>query len=362
MSFLKKTKKEDEINEEELDELPKKRLSKKPKDKDFKDLSPENKKKRKEPKKPWGRKERVILAIILFLTAGVSGFLSLSSRDFKLPGVPRIKIPSFNNLSLFGEETLVIEGDNNMQQKANKIVENFKSETKNLSGIYGLYVYQFDSGFSFGIYEDETFEAASLIKLPVMLTFYLEEEKGNLRLETKYKLKQTDKRSGAGFLASKPVGYEVTYRDLVKYMGKNSDNTAYAASKNILSEEKIINTLDFLEMKSTSLEKNTTTPSGIGNFYKKLWVDGIINDKNKDELLNYLTDTDFEKWLSAGVSGGTKLAHKYGREVHVVNDAGIVFTQKPYVVVIMSKGVVDAEADKVFPKLSEIVFKGLTTF
>ena len=55
-----------------------------------------------------------------------------------------------------------------------------------------------------------------------------------------------------------------------------------------------------------------------------------------------------------------KVAHKYGRELHIVNDAGIVFSQKPYVVVIMSKGVVDEEADQAFPQLSKIIYEAET--
>jgi len=46
--------------------------------------------------------------------------------------------------------------------------------------------------------------------------------------------------------------------------------------------------------------------------------------------------------------------------VHVVNDAGIVLTDNPFVVVIMSKGVVEKEADEIFPTLSKLVFEGMS--
>ena len=59
-----------------------------------KDSRPENQKpqtlrKKKIPKKPWGKKERFFVLFVILLTAGVSGFLALSSRSWKLPGLPR---------------------------------------------------------------------------------------------------------------------------------------------------------------------------------------------------------------------------------------------------------------------------------
>ena len=80
-----------------------------------------------------------------------------------------------------------------------------------------------------------------------------------------------------------------------------------------------------------------------------------------------MTDTIYEDHLRAGIPEGVRVAHKYGREVHVVNDAGIVFSDNPYgpeapqgrgplVIVIMSKGVIEKEADNIFPELAKVVY------
>jgi hypothetical protein len=42
-----------------------------------------------------------------------------------------------------------------------------------------------------------------------------------------------------------------------------------------------------------------------------------------------------------------------------VNDAGIVYAEKPYIVVIVSKGVVAKEADSAFPELSKSIYNNL---
>ena len=357
MALFRK-KNEEEYEDEEFEEKP---LRKKPKNKDFKDLKPENRKKRKEPKKPWGKKERFFVLSVILLTAGISGILALSSRSWKLPGLPRLsfKLPSLT-LPFMGEETIFIEGQKKDKEVSEKTISEFKRMTKNLSGVYGLYVIDLTSGFAYGVNEHEIFEPASLNKLPVMLGFYMEEETDDLSLDTKYTLKNSDKLTGSGSLYSKPVGTMLTYRDLIRYMGKESDNTAFNILRRILGQEKIENVIEAAGMENTVVlgESQRTTPKDIGTFFQRLWWGGLISSNSKNELLEFMTDTIYEDYLAEGVPPETKIAHKYGRELHVVNDAGIVFSDKPYVVVIMSKGIVEKEADLIFPQLSKLIFDG----
>ena len=75
--------------------------------KKFRDLNPANKKKRKEPPKPWGKKERVLVLVILLITVVISVILTLSTKDkmtlkFSLPKF------DFNSLNIFREETIVV--------------------------------------------------------------------------------------------------------------------------------------------------------------------------------------------------------------------------------------------------------------
>lgn len=326
-----------------------------------KELSDESTKvrRRKEPKKPWGKKERLLVLFILAITIGSSAILALSSRAWKLPGILRIKLPTIN-LPFTGEETIVIEGDKERLEKtvrSEEAIQKFKEQTSKLSGVYGLYVVDLDTGFSYGVNEREVFEPASLNKLPVIAALYMEAEKGSLDLESKYKLKNSDKATGAGSLFTRPEGYEITYRNLIRLMGKQSDNTAFNIAKNLLGDEKIEQAILRIGMKDTSLTKNETTPVDIGIFFEELWHGNILSPEHRDELLGFLTDTLYESWITEGVPDEIRVAHKYGRETHVVNDAGIVYAQDPFVVVIMSKGVIEREADLALPDLARIVYE-----
>ncbi|KKQ53019.1 hypothetical protein A2865_02740 [Candidatus Woesebacteria bacterium RIFCSPHIGHO2_01_FULL_39_17] len=368
MAFFRKTKDEEEDYEDEEETRPRARRLKDKQSlagyasKDFKDLKSENRRKRREPKKPWGTKERVFVLLIILLTAGTSATLAISARAWKLPGLPRVKFPTLS-IPFFREETIILEGNQDSQVnrvnqgKAERVRREFKEKTKNLSGVYGLFVIHLDNGFSYGVNENETFTAASLIKLPVMAEMYIEMEDGRLRMEDRYTLKNSDKVAGAGSLYGKPAGYQITYRNLIQLMGKQSDNTAFNICRKLLGDEKIDEVIRSVGMVDTSLEKNETTPKDIGIFFEELWKGNIVSEESRDEILGALTDTIYEDWLAAGIPEGIRLAHKYGREVHVVNDAGIVFTDRPYVVVIMSKGVVEREADEIFPELAKLVYE-----
>ncbi|MFI5241155.1 MAG: serine hydrolase [Microgenomates group bacterium] len=326
----------------------------------IRDLKPENRKKRKEPPKVWGKKERYIVFGVFFSTIVIAGFLAMSAREFKLPGFPRLSFnfdkPSFN-LNIFKEQTIVVGSKyGNQINKSEKIISEFKQKTNNLSGVYALEVVDLSSDFTFGIDEDKVIQAASLIKLPTLAALYRASEEGNIDLETKYTLKNSDKRSGSGSLSSKPAGTVLSYRDLARLMGKESDNTAFNIIRNLLGDEKIDQVAKEIGMTDTLIEENTTTPKDIGTFFQKLWKGLIVSEDNRDEILGFLTDTIYENWLVKGVPSDVRVAHKYGRETHVINDGGIVFARNPYAIVIMSQGIVESEGDQIFPDLSRIVY------
>lgn len=311
MSFLRKNKEEDFEDEyEEEEPLPRR----------VRDLSPKNKRKRKEPPKPWGKKERYIVLGIFLITIFTSAILAISARDFKLPGFPRFSTDFKNfKFNIFKEETITIgKGTSEQKKKADQIISDFELKTKNLSGTYALYVIDLSNGYSFGIDENKVMQAASLIKLPVML-----------------------------YVSGKVDDSEI------EAMGKRSDNAVFTQMRNKFGDKILQDNIISLGMVDTSITENLTTPEEMGDLLKK-----IYEDKN-ELILNSITDTNFEEWLVPGIPEGVRIAHKYGREVHVVNDAGIVYSQNPFVVVIMTQGVIEKEADVIFPELSKLVYDGM---
>jgi hypothetical protein len=323
MGLFNRKKEEDIEDELEVDEDEPRRIRRK-----FKDLNPENKKKRVEPIKPWGTKERLFVLIVLILTVASSGFLALSARNFKLPQLPALKLNSLKDLNPFKEQVIIVgnRGSKVSFEKIENTKRLFKEATNDYSGIYAFYIYDLNGDYYYGYNHQELMQAASLIKLPVM-----------------YMAMKDDKD-----------------KSLVEAMGKRSDNGAYNKMVGILGKENVNRTISDLGMSKTSMEKNLTTPEEIGIFFKKLHDNELLSVEKTKELEDFMTDTNFEDWLRPGIPSDLKLVHKYGREVHVINDAGIVLGDKPFVIVIMTDGIIESEAIDLFPKLSKLLYDNHT--
>ncbi len=317
-------------------------------------------KKKKEPLPPWTQKERYLVLFVLFATIITSAVLALSSRSWKLPNFPKISL----GLHIFDSEPIIIEkSENSYPQICYDVADNIKSDFKNLTskltGVYGLYVIDLETGFSFFVNENETYQAASLIKLPLMASMLYESQRGKFNLSDEYILESSDKTAGSGSLINKPAGTILSYNELLTYMGKESDNTAYKASLRIVGQSRVEELMPTFGMNDTSIDKNTTTLYDVANFFDKVWHKDFLSSVNSDFLMSVITNTIYESFIPKGVPSDIAVAHKYGREVHVINDAGIVESKRPYVVVILTKGIIDAEAEVSIPEISRIVYENM---
>lgn len=341
MSIFKKE--EQEEIEEDIKTFPKK-----------KDLNLQNKRPKKEPIKPWGKKERLTVFLTFFLTVVITGFLFLSSRNWKLPNFQRIEIPDFH---IFKSETISIgSGKNFQKEKEDEIIKYFKENSDKLTGTYSFYVIDLNTGYEFGFRERNVMQAASLIKLPVFVALYQEVEAGEINLDEIYTLQNTDIRAGSGSLQYKKTGTKITYRELAELMGQQSDNTAFNIFRNILGDQEIQKTINDIGMTSTSLADNETSAYDISLFFKKLFQGQLVSKKYSDEILGYLTDTIYEDYIPKGITE-VKVAHKFGREINVTNDAGIIFSNNPFVLSVISEGIINSEADMFIPEFSKFVFE-----
>jgi beta-lactamase class A len=343
---------EEGFNEEE--ELKDRKLNRK-----FRDLNPENKRKRKEPPKPWGKKERMIVLGFFLVTTVLAAAMFLFSHDFKFPGLPRITIGNINLRNPFGEEIIEIgqKGDSSQNdEKAQAAISLFNNEIKPLSGFYGFSALRLSDGASYGVSSDQKFQGASLLKLPLMVLMYKMSEDGKLDLNTKYVLKDDDKVKGSGVLYTAKAGTEFTYRQLAEYMGKDSDRTAYKVMKSVIGGARFKNYLSEIGMKNTDIDTGDTTPNDVELLLQKFWNGNLIKQTSRDEILGFLENTAYEKWITAGVPKDVTVAHKFGQDAGVMADGGIIFAKNPYILVIMGNGITQHDADILFPKVSKDIY------
>ncbi len=310
----------------------------------------------KKEKRGWGKGERAFVFSILGVTSVGAFLLAFISRQGKLPNLPRITAESVG-LS----DTVILtktEVPINIQKRDNEIIKRFSETVSSLSGVYAFVVVDLKSGDTYGLNEFEPMQAASLIKLPVMTLLLKQADDGKLNLDSTYILKNSDKTAGSGSLAGSPDGTILTYRKLLQYMGHESDNTAFTIMRNYFTDETINAFAHELGMKSTDIKENVTTPSDVALLLQKIYDGRIISTKSKELLFDSLTKTIYENYLPKGIPENIRVAHKYGSEVHVLNDAGVVFSENPYVVVLLTGGIVESEAQKTVPILSQLIYEG----
>lgn len=95
----------------------------------------------------------------------------------------------------------------------------------------------------------------------------------------------------------------------------------------------------------------------MGIFFRKIYQAEIVSQKHRDEILEFLTETAFEDRIPAGLPEGIKAAHKIGTELGNYSDAGIVFSDAPFVLVIISKNARESEALEVLPQITQKVWE-----
>lgn len=260
----------------------------------------------------------------------------------------------FKGFKFFSSDKITFEKEMNQEE----LLVAIKEETVSLKGTYGIYVKELENGEEFGLNFNEEFTAASVNKLPVVLYFYKQVAEGKLNLDEEYTLAQEDIQDyGTGTMRYEKPGKVYSYADLARLSMKKSDNTANFVLTKILGRKNIQAWLEELGFKKTFLEKNTTTPKETSQLLEMLYKEEIVEEKYQEEILDLLTKTDFEDRLPKLLPERVRVAHKIGNETGIVNDCGIVFEEKPYVICILTKDARESEAQEILSQISRMIWE-----
>lgn len=112
------------------------------------------------------------------------------------------------------------------QAPASGLQKILDAELARFPGRAGLWVKHLTSGDEAGVRADETFNSASVIKIPVFVMAYQQADRGSLSLDTRISIRKEDVRGGSGIFRYHDVGLQPTLRDVLMQMVITSDNTA----------------------------------------------------------------------------------------------------------------------------------------
>jgi len=194
---------------------------------------------------------------------------------------------------------------------------------------FGVVVFDPSSGERVAMDADQRFLAASLNKLPVLMTLYRAAASGAVDLDDEISMQASDVQAyGTGVLYTYPVGHTITLRECARLLIKESDNTAWKMLDRYLGRDYIKAELYRVGARSTEYWlPNTTTPEDVLLMLEKISDPSYTTPDLSAEMLDIMTDTSFEDRLPQPLPEGTRVSHKVGYYGATFADAGIVFPE-----------------------------------
>ena len=229
-------------------------------------------------------------------------------------------------------------------------------------GLFGLCVRPLEEGV-FPTLEwnaNESFPAASTIKVPILIEALSQVEKGVLELSERYPLEDSDKVGGAGILHELEPGLEPTLQDWLTLMIVVSDNTATNKVIEIVGQDRINALLE--RYPSTELvgklqlpperqnerqrrgERNQTNPRDLARMMFELHIGLLLEPEMTALALNILEKQQYKDMVGRSLprdSSGelaVQVLSKSGEISGTRNDVALVYGPVPYSIALMTKG------------------------
>ncbi len=213
---------------------------------------------------------------------------------------------------------------------------------------------------------DDVFHAASTMKIPVMIELFRQADAGQLSLDEQLPIKHEFHSIVDGSVFALDVGddsdkevYEnvgktMSLRRLCELMITVSSNFAANLLIERVGVPNVRATVTRLGADGMQVlrgveddkafqqgKNNTTTARGLMILMQKIAQGQAVNPKADAEMAAILKRQHFNDGIPAGLPSGTVVGHKTGTITKIHNDAAIVYGPRPYVVVVLVRGIQD---------------------
>ena len=220
-------------------------------------------------------------------------------------------------------------------------------------GKVGFYARYLDGARAWSHNPDLPLMAASVIKLPIMVTAFRDIADGLLDPGETVRILPEMKQPSCGALSYMHDGLEVTLLDLITLMIILSDNTATNLLIDRLTPGHVNETMAALGIPGVCLRRrlfepelsakgieNTVTARGVGLLLERMAAGTLLGPEQDQGMVEILLNQRLNGKLPFYLHGrGIRCAHKTGEDDGITHDAGIVYAERPFVIVILSNGV-----------------------
>ncbi len=234
-------------------------------------------------------------------------------------------------------------------QKLERIRAVLEQASQDFPGQAGLLFHDLELGQTVGVGTDLEFEAASLIKLPVLVELYRRLEAGDIPPDEEMVFEERFRVQGSGHLKDQEAGSLWRLTELARLMIQESDNVATDMLIERLGMAEVNHQMSVLGLQQTVLARgiydfevieegqdNLTSAGDVGLLLQELGEGRLPGSTQMHQLLMGQKRNDM---IPARLPEGTTVAHKTGQLLSVLHDAGIVYTPRgSYVLVFLGQG------------------------
>lgn len=214
------------------------------------------------------------------------------------------------------------------------------------------------NGYKFGINEAEEYVAASTVKVPINMFLYTKISSGEIDLNETLEYMEADYEEGTGSIQGENMGTKYTLKELSSKSIIESDNIAVNMIIRRIGSSNYKNYMRKLGGKVVYEDKNKSSPEDMAIYLKELFDSYDKNELMGTTIVNSMENTIFNNRIAKLLPKDIKVAHKIGTQVGTSNDVGIVFTENPYIICVMSKNVKnEQQADEHIADISKKIYE-----
>ncbi|WP_291632624.1 serine hydrolase [Clostridium sp.] len=217
---------------------------------------------------------------------------------------------------------------------------------------FGMVYYDINSKEFIEINSDKQFAAASTIKVPINMLMYDMVQDKKIDMNEKLKYKECDFEEGAGILQDKDLINPIALKTLSDYSIIYSDNIAINMILGKVGNDNKYNYIEKIVGHPVVHEGNNITPKDSFKILERLYLNPE-NNKYYSAMIETMKKTKYHDRIDKYIPREI-VAHKIGDFATYVNDTAIVYKENPYIIVIFTKEV--SQADEVIAKVSKMVY------